>query len=355
MIHRCLHRIGWWTLISLACLSVGGLGLGCRQKSSPQTAEQGAEPNASEANQVAVVVNGVSITNGRVDAMVEEQFKPYADRSSQWPPEFVAQRKREVRRGILEKVVIEILLDEQVKLQGIAVSDEELQQRISDLAAKRRPPMSGEEFLAKVQSGGMSAEKFRADLRGEMARSRVLERQRAGKADVTDEQAKAYYENHVAEFTNPERVRVSHILIPTDVNTPGVDVNQVKVAAKAKAEDLLAKIRAGADFAELAKANSACPSAANGGDVGYFKRGDMELPFEKVAFELKPNQISDVVETRYGFHIIKGVDHKAAGRASFEEAKPAIVQQLSAEKVTVLSRDYIESLKAKAKIQYGSK
>jgi peptidyl-prolyl cis-trans isomerase C len=361
MIHGFLRGQGSRTPALMFCLIVGALGVfwqGCRQKPSQEVNKpQVAQPDAaaSEANQVAVTVDGVSVTNGQVDSIVEDLFRPFADRASQWPPEFVAQRKKEARHNAIEKIVIETLLDEQIKQLGITVPDEELQQRISDLASKQEPPMSGEEFLGKVQASGMAVDTFRKELRLGVSRSKLLERQWTGKTEVTDEEAKAYYEKNLTDFDSPEMVKASHILISTEVNVPGTDPNQVKAAAKAKAEGLLAKIRAGADFAELAKANSACPSAAQGGELPYFKRGDMVAPFEKAAFALTPGQVSDVVETQFGFHIIKVTEHKAAGRSSFEEAKSSIVEQLTTEKKNQICRDYVESLKSKAKIEYGSK
>ena len=331
---------------------------GCRQKSTTESNKSsGVEPNttASDANQVAVLVNGLPITNGQIDPVVEEQLKPFADRMTQLPSEFVEQRKKEMRREILDKIIAERLLDEQVKGQGIAISDEEMQKKIGDLASRQQPPMSGEEFLAKVQASGLTVETFQRDLRRNMGYFKLFEGQWAGKTEVTDQEAKTYYDKNPEDFKNPEMVRASHILIQPDTQVPGVDPNQAKAQAKAKAEDLLSKIRGGEDFAELAKTHSSCPSAANGGDLDYFKRGEMDAPFEKAAFELAPGQVSGVVETSYGFHIIKVTDHRPARIIPFEEAKAGIVEKLATEKKTQIIRDYIESLKAKANIQYTTK
>jgi peptidyl-prolyl cis-trans isomerase C len=227
-----------------------------------------------------------------------------------------------------------------------------MQKKIIDLASKQQPPMSSEEFLAKVHDSGLKLEDFQKELRRNMGYFKLFEDKWTGKTDVTDQDAKAHYDKNPGEFKNPEMVRASHILIQPNTQPPGVDPNQAKAQAKAKAEDLLSKIRGGEDFAELAKAHSSCPSAANGGDLDYFKRGEMDAPFEKVAFELVPGQVSGVVETQFGFHIIKVVDHKAARTLPFEEAKAGIVEKLTAEKKTQIIRDYVESLKAKAQIQY---
>jgi peptidyl-prolyl cis-trans isomerase C len=150
----------------------------------------------------------------------------------------------------------------------------------------------------------------------------------------------------------PEQIRASHILIKFDAADSGTDPNEAKTKAKATTEGLLKQIKEGADFAELAKAHSACPSAPSGGDLGFFPRGQTTPPFEKVAFELQVGQVSDIVETEYGFHIIKVTDHKDASVVSFEQAKPDIVEQLKQEKQTKFVEEYINSLKAHANIVF---
>jgi len=358
-----MNRRTWNSSARQSCLVVVSfllvfVGVDCRPKHAPEPNKPAvieSKAGLSEANQVAVTINGVPVTNGQVGPIVEEQLKSYADRLSQLSPEFVEQLRKNARRDVIEKIVIERLLDDEVKAQGITVSDEEMQKKIADLASKQQPPMSSEEFSSKVQAGGITVEAFQKELRRNLGYFKLFEGQWAGKVDVADQDAKAYYEQNPKEFDSPEMVRASHILIKPDTQAPGSDPNQAKALAKAKAEDLLAQIRGGADFAEMAKAHSACPSAANGGDLDYFKRGDMVAPFEKAAIDLAPGQVSGVVETEFGFHIIKVTDHKAARTLSFEEAKPGIVETLTANKKTQIIRDYLESLKAKANIQYGAK
>ena len=125
------------------------------------------------------------------------------------------------------------------------------------------------------------------------------------KIDVTENDANNYYSGNPKEFETPEQVKASHILIASDTSDTSVDPNDAKAKALAKAEQLLAQLKDGADFAELAKANSTCPSASKGGDLGFFSKGDMVAPFEEAAFALEPGQLSDIVETKFGYHIIK--------------------------------------------------
>ncbi|MHC4072686.1 MAG: peptidylprolyl isomerase, partial [Planctomycetota bacterium] len=146
-----------------------------------------------------------------------------------------------------------------------------------------------------------------------------------------------------------EQVRVSHILITPE---SGADPNEAKVKARIKSEDLHKQIKGGADFAELARANSSCPSAPDGGDLNFFPRGKTTPAFEKVAFELEVGQISDVVETEYGCHIIKATDRKDPSVVSFEQAKDRIIAQLTAQKQSEFAENYLKTLKAEAEIIY---
>lgn len=152
---------------------------------------------------------------------------------------------------------------------------------------------------------------------------------------TTDEELKEYYEKNRERFKDmPERVRVRHILVPEEE----------------EAKDLLKKITAGEDFVKLAKEHSICPSAKNGGDLGYFSRGRMAPLFEEAAFKLKKGEVSDVVRTNFGFHIIKMEDHKQAGASNFNDVKFEIEQAVVFQKKDQKIRDLIAQLKSKAKI-----
>lgn len=124
-----------------------------------------------------------------------------------------------------------------------------------------------------------------------------------------------------------------------------------KKVIREKAEALLKRVKAGEDFAAVAKAESGCPSAAVGGDLGPFGRGQMVLPFEMAVFALKPGEISDIVESDFGFHIIKLTDKQEAGKVAYEEVKAKIFEYLKGEKVRQMVTPYVDELRSKAKIE----
>jgi peptidyl-prolyl cis-trans isomerase D len=145
------------------------------------------------------------------------------------------------------------------------------------------------------------------------------------------------YNNNLEQYTTPEQVRASHILFKTE----GKD----DAAVKAKAEDALKQAKAGADFAELAKKYSEDEqSAKNGGDLDYFGRGRMVPEFDQAVFAMQPGQISDLVKTQYGYHIIKMVDKKAGSTRTLAELKPQITDQLAYEKAQAQAADLAASL-----------
>src|SRR5262249_19918731 len=145
------------------------------------------------------------------------------------------------------------------------------------------------------------------------------------------------YNNSIEQYSSPEQVRASHILLKTE----GKD----DAAVKAKAEQLLKQVKAGADFADLAKKNSEDEaSAKNGGDLDYFGRGRMVAEFDQAAFSMQPGQISDLVKTQYGYHIIKVIDKKAATTRPLADVRQQIQDQLSYERAQAQAQDLAQSL-----------
>jgi peptidyl-prolyl cis-trans isomerase D len=142
--------------------------------------------------------------------------------------------------------------------------------------------------------------------------------------NVTDAQIERYYHSHLADFSVPDKVKVSHILFKTTGETP-----QQAAQTKATAEKVLARIRAGANFAEMAKKYSQdTGSAAQGGELGWIQRGQTVKAFENAAFSMKPGQISGLIKTEYGYHIIKVEDRQYAHVETLEEAKASIQSEL---------------------------
>ena len=333
-------------------------------KGGPKTVETDIEPvkpkppveirqRRTAPNEVAVTVNGTEITEGKIEAMIKTQLDRMAAQGKQMPPQFAEQYKKTLRQPIIEQMIVEQLMSEKVKAANIVITEEDVNNELKEIAAAQKPPLSLEEFEAKMKQYGQSLDDIKEQIRKALPYKMLIEKEAGDKIKVADEDARKLYDENPKKYQVSEQVSARHILITPDLTDPHADPNEAKAKARAKAEDLLKQINGGADFAELAKANSADPgSAANGGDLGFFARGRMVPPFEKAAFELKDGQVSDVVNTSYGFHIIKATGRKEAGVTPFDEVKEDIIRQLTQIKQTEFAKQYIEKLKTEAKIVY---
>jgi peptidyl-prolyl cis-trans isomerase C len=322
--------------------------LGCRRKAPSETdANVPEQPTTAKTatGEVAVTVNGVKILESEIEEMVRSQLANLAERAPNTSPELIETFKTLYRQQALEGAIARRLLDEQMKGTTIAVTEEEVINWIKATAAAQKPPLSLEEFKKKMEGYGQTFDQMKEHVRQGLVYEKFMQTQWAGKVNVTEEDANDHYSKNKDRY---EQVRASHILIKPDLSDPNTDPNDAKAAAKAKLQDLLKQIKEGADFAELAKAHSDCASAPRGGDLDFFRRPDMERSFEKVAFELKVGQMSDIVETKFGYHIIKVTDRKD----SFEHFKDEIINALTRKKQSDFAGKYVESLKAEANIVY---
>jgi peptidyl-prolyl cis-trans isomerase C len=348
------------------CLVIllAGISLTCRDKTSQSVEEDKPEPNAlSEPDahapaepageEVAVTVNGVEITENDIIQIIGAQLEKIDQQGAKLAPALAEQYKKQLREQALEQLIRRQLLDEKIKEANIVITEEEIMNQIHKIASAQN--MSLEDFKKTMEKYSRTFEEVKQDVRKALSRNKFMEAQWAGKTDVTEEEAKKYYDENPKRFDVPEQVRTSHILVQYELDVPNADPNEVKAKAKAEAQDLLQQIKDGADFAELAKTHSDCPSAPKGGDLGFISKGDTTPQFEKAAFELEIGQISDIVETEYGCHIIKVTDHKDASVVSFEQAKDDILKQLTDQKQLEFAEKYISSLKRQAKITFPPK
>jgi peptidyl-prolyl cis-trans isomerase C len=175
-----------------------------------------------------------------------------------------------------------------------------------------------------------------------------LKKEVTNKVEVSEEDIKAYYESHKDEFKTPEMVRSRHILIKTDPSASDND----KKKAKEKADEILKKIKAGEDFAKLASdVSDDTGSKPKGGELGFFPKGRMVPSFEDAAFSLKPGEVSGIVETQFGYHIIKVEEKKEPGMEPFDTAKEKIKQKLLQERTKTKVTEFIEKTMKEANIE----
>jgi len=344
----------WILSVSIsACLVI--FALLCPGCGSDDPVESGAdkpEPNAvgaPAAEAVAVTVNGIDILESEVEEIVRPSMANWAGKTKSMSAEDSAGFTAQLRQQALEQLIRRVLLDAEIRQAKVVISDDAVRSQIEELASAQGMSVAG--FTETMKQHGHTLDGMRREIRAGLARNQFMAAQWEGKINVTEDDAKKYYDENTEEFKVPEQVRASHILIkPETVGDP----NEERAKAKTRIAGLLAQIKDGADFAELAKANSSCPSAPNGGDLNFFPRGQTTPAFEKVAFELKVGEFSGVVETDYGFHIIKVTDHMDPTVVSFEQARDRIIEALTQAKQIEFADEYLKKLKAEAEIIYPS-
>jgi peptidyl-prolyl cis-trans isomerase C len=287
------------------------------------------------------VVNGVIIKRSDFDRDVKRYQRQLSMMGKPLMPSDIS----DLRKDVFDNLINAELLYQESQKAGIAVDEASINQKSETL--KKRFPADAEyqDWLVKMNV-------TEADLTAQFKRATVIEqfvdKEIVQKISIPEEETKAFYDNNPTFFKQPEQVQASHILIKVDANADPAQ----KAEARKKIEDIQQKLKEGADFAELAKEFSECPSAPKGGDLGYFRRGQMVKPFEETAFALNPGETSDIVETNFGFHIIKVVDKKPEMTTPYDSIrKDRIEQRLKQEKVQKELGEYIEKLKQTAKIE----
>jgi peptidyl-prolyl cis-trans isomerase C len=296
------------------------------------------KPVPAQLPDVLARVNGEAVTRADFDRAVQ-MLEGRA--GGPVPPE----QRDEVFRGVLDQIVGYKVLLQESRARNIAVTDSDVDARIAQI---RGQFPSEEAFTQTLAQRKLTLEQVKADARQDMTISKLIEAEIASKVAVTPEQVNDFYAKNPEQFKQGDSVRASHILISVP---KGADA-AAKAQARGKADDVLKEVKAGKDFAALAKEHSADPgSAANGGDLGFFQQGQMVGPFNDAAFTLTPGATSDLVETEFGFHIIRVIEKKAGRTIPLEEVKPQVEQYLERLNRQQQTDAFVNGLKAKGKIE----
>jgi peptidyl-prolyl cis-trans isomerase C len=296
------------------------------------------KPVPAQIPAVVAHVNGEDVTKADFDRAVQAIE---ARAGGPIPPD---QRDR-VLRGVLDQVIGYKVLVQETRAKNVTVADTDVDARIGEI---RKQFPSEEAFTQMLAQRKLTLEQVKSDAKQDMAISKLIEDQIAAKVAVKPEQVNDFYAKNPDQFKQGDSVRASHILIAVP---KGADA-AAKAQARTKAEQVLKDVKSGKDFAALAKENSADPgSAAQGGDLGFFQQGQMVGPFNDAAFSLEPGAISDLVETEFGFHIIKVAEKKPGRTIPLDEVKPQVEQYLEQLNRQQETESYVNGLKAKGKIE----
>lgn len=298
-------------------------------------------PPAHKPGDAVARVGGTAITWSEVDTAVRaftQQFTAYGR-------EFPAEQLPQLQYNIVNDMVSH----EAVVQANRGHEPKDLDAQVARSIDQAKQQLGGDEgFTKALDEMGMKRSEYEKRLRDGLTAQAAIKQLVDDKVKVSADESKKFYDENRSKFTTPERVRASHILIlvPADATA------EVKTQKLTQIKAAQALVKSGDKFEEVARKFSEDPgSATQGGDLSYFTRERMVKEFADAAFTLKTNEVSDVVTTQFGYHIIKTTDHKAAGERPFAEAQEDIEKYLKNQKGQEVVRTYVEDLRSKAKIE----
>jgi peptidyl-prolyl cis-trans isomerase SurA len=295
-------------------------------------------PNGTVVEDVVVHVNDQIIS--RSDVERAEQQLAEEGRQTGASAADVADRQKNLLRDMIDK---QLLLSRGKEL-GIN-ADADVIRRLDEI--RKQNHMDTLEDLEKAaRQQGVSFEDFKAGIRDNVITQQVVRDEVGRHLQITQGQEQAFYDAHKQEFAQPEQIKLSEILIPTAADADDAAVAQ----AKAKAEGVEDKLKAGGNFEDLAKANSGGPTADKGGDLGLYKRGALAKVLEDQTFGLKAGEWTAPIRTRQGFVILKVTDHVAPGVAPLKDVEPQIQEAMYSEQIQPALRAYLTKLREEAYI-----
>jgi peptidyl-prolyl cis-trans isomerase SurA len=269
----------------------------------------------------------------------------------------------EKQRDVLRDLIDQQLLLQKGKDLGIN-GDTELIKKLDEMR-KQMNLGSMEELEKAAEAQGASYEDFKQNMRNQIITQSVIGKEVGSKLPMSKDEVKRFYEQHKAEMEQPEEVRLSEILIAPKVaakpaasadakpDPPSPEETEAALAAaKTKTEDLLDQIHKGAKVADLAKKYSEGPSAKDGGDLSYFKRGTLSKELEDKVFALKADEVTDVIRTKQGYVILQVTEHQMAGIPPLKVVEPRIQDAIYMQKLQPALRAYLTTLREEAYIDY---
>jgi peptidyl-prolyl cis-trans isomerase SurA len=293
-------------------------------------------------NTIAAVVNDEVVTLNEVNREALPLISEAEKKSA-----IDAAVRTQIRRAALEHLIEKKLLDQKIKELNLKVSDEEVKQAIDDV--KRQNNMASQEVLVSaLASQGLTFEQYRTQLREQIEKLKLVSMEVRAKIQVGETEVRDYYETNRARYAEDETFRARNIFFRTNEKAPAEDIKRTMTTALM----VLAEAKSGKDFTELAKSYSEDPAARkDGGDLGTFKKGDMMPELEAAIVSMKPGEVSELVYTTSGFHIIKLEERTSGKLKPFDTVKSAIEDELYRKKSEERFNQWAKELRSKASIE----
>ena len=299
---------------------------------------------AEVVDKIVAVVNDEIITLAEFNTAFEPYLKNIEDNYKGKDKEALINQSKE---AFLKRLVDNLLIEQETKKTGMGnvIKDEEVMDVIRDMIAKKKSNM--EDFKKNLAHEGNSLESLKKDIRNQMMRMRLLRREIKSKVIVSDEEIGEYYNKNRQDYEGKEAVRLKQIFLAI----PAKADKKTRTKIKEEAQQLRKRVLAGEPFELLAVKYSQGPGAAQGGDIGFIEKGTIIAAVDSVAFNLPMEQISEVIESGIGFHIIKVVDKKGAGLKPIAAVREEIKAKIEDEKLEKKYEEWITSIRKKSFIE----
>ena len=292
-------------------------------------------------DRVAAVVNGDPIT---LSELMERAGAEYQRAGEQRTDEARDKARARALQAAFDQVVAERLFEAEAKTLQVEATEAQVDAAVDDI--KRRNKFTDAQLEMALQEQGLSKEAFRAAIKRDLEAFQILNLKVKSRVKIADEDLKNYYQTHAKEFAGEEQVRIRHIFLALPPGTGSAEEAKVK----AEGEKILARLAAGEDFAQIARERSDGPSKAEGGDLGYVKRGTLKPELDKAAFALAKGQVSGLIRTPTGYHILEAEDRRVGGAKPFDEVKETIRDRLTGEQIETYRAQYLAELRRNALI-----
>jgi peptidyl-prolyl cis-trans isomerase SurA len=295
-----------------------------------------------------VVERIVALVNNELITLseLEEMGKPLLDQVRQTSsPAEREERLKKARQEVLDHLIDSKLLEEEMKKKKIEVSDRDVDAAIQDIL--KTSNLSEDGLKKALAREGMTFTAYRHKVRDELGKMRLVGREIKSKIIIEDDEVRKRYQENLEKYSEPLEVKIQQVFFPLGQDAPKDQV----AAVQREALTILERARRGDDFSQLAKVYSHGPEAGEGGVLGYFKKQELVRELEEAAFKLKPGEISDLVKSPAGFHILKVLERKGGEPRPFAEVQNRIRDEAMQEESEKKFNAWMKDLKSKAYIE----
>jgi len=311
---------------------------------TPATFAQSTTAKSTLIEEVIARVNNQIITLSDYQKAMEGLHQDIQQDCQNCTPERMQAEFKERQKNLLRDMIDQQLLIERAKDMDISV-ETDLVKRLDEVR-KDNNLATIDDLEKAVEGQGLSWEDYKTQIRNGMLTQEVIRKEVGGRMDISSDEVKKYYEAHKQDFNRPEQVALSEIFLSTEGKTP-----EETAAVRTKAEDLHNRVSKGDDFAEIAKRYSQGSTAQDGGYLGVYEHGQLSKELEDAVFPMEKNQITDVIQTKTGFEILKVMDHYQAGLQPLDKVEDEITNIIYKQKMEPSMRDYLAELREESYVQ----